>query len=142
MAGYWQRLNKLAIRVSFPRLIARVLKLGSWRLKIKLGSNGFAQSPNRRRATQKYFTIAPDACHRARQRISSCPDRIARGQKNFLRENSRLSRSQRERPRGRIVFWPARWRAGFGVERARAFLRRPSNGTRHVCRPRARGLRP
>jgi hypothetical protein len=35
------------------------LKLGSWRLKIKLGSNGFTKSPNSRRAAQKISPLRP-----------------------------------------------------------------------------------
>ena len=48
--------------------------------------------------------------------------------------------SERERPRGRIVFRPSGQNAGDGFERAGAFLRRPSDGTGHVCRPRAGGV--
>ena len=67
-------------------------------------------------------------------------DGTARGQKNFLRQNPRLSQTDRQRPRGRIVFRPSRQNAGAGLERARAFLRRPFDGARHVRRAHAGGV--
>ena len=90
---------------------------------------------------EKTFAAAPDAGHRAGQRISPCPQRTTRGQKSFLRKNSRFSQTDRERPRGRIVFRPPRQNAGDGFEWPRAFLRRPFDGMRHVRRARAGGVR-
>ena len=52
--------------------------------------NGMAKSQNRRRATEEYCATKPRPCHCARQRISSRPDRSARGSENFLPKNSRL----------------------------------------------------
>src|SRR5690348_9123780 len=111
-----------ALRTATASCEEAVFKLGSRGVRLRLASHGFAKLSKRVISIAESFATSPHARDCARQRISSCAHGVARGEKNFVRENSGVSQADGERTCGGIVFGDVGRNGGDGAERAGAFL--------------------